>query len=222
MVTGSGKETVTDVKKSWMRWIGLGLCCLMLGGCMGAAQDSRKTERNAGTDVNAAAQTEETREQTMTAEPAAERKTPDEEIPAEASAGAPDSGENPAGEPTAKSGSAESGDGTLRILVDGEAWTGTPEVPEQPEDLMVYIARGPQLLISFPFSEAHLISVIQEDGSENHILMTGELVKMMEANCGNQDCVGMGEVTRENLNERILGGFIVCLPHLLTVEVREP
>ena len=37
---------------------------------------------------------------------------------------------------------------------------------------------------------------------------------------GLEDCVEMGEVTRENLELRVMGGFIICLPHKLSVEVR--
>ena len=35
-----------------------------------------------------------------------------------------------------------------------------------------------------------------------------------------QDCVQMGEVTRDNLEVRVMGGFIICLPHKISVEVR--
>lgn len=44
-------------------------------------------------------------------------------------------------------------------------------------------------------------------------------VWMESANCTTQDCVHMGEITRENLYIRPMGGFIICLPHGLTVEV---
>jgi hypothetical protein len=30
----------------------------------------------------------------------------------------------------------------------------------------------------------------------------------------------MGEVTRDNLEVRVMGGFIICLPHKISVEVR--
>ena len=56
-------------------------------------------------------------------------------------------------------------------------------------------------------------------GEENTVEMTGEEVRMAVSNCKNQDCVQMGEITRENLEERILGGFIICLPHEIVIEV---
>ena len=68
--------------------------------------------------------------------------------------------------------------------------------------------------------EAHVVRVTQPDGAVNEIANTGSAVSMAEANCHNQDCVRMGEVTRDNYELRVMGGFIVCLPHRLSVEVR--
>ena len=43
---------------------------------------------------------------------------------------------------------------------------------------------------------------------------------MEEADCHGQDCVKMEPVTRDNLEMRVMGGFIICLPHRVSVEVR--
>ena len=53
------------------------------------------------------------------------------------------------------------------------------------------------------------------------VTLTGAAVYMDHANCDNQDCVNMGEVTLDNLELRVMGGFIICLPHKVSVEVRE-
>lgn len=57
------------------------------------------------------------------------------------------------------------------------------------------------------------------DGSEMvnvlHISPTG--FRMEESNCEGQDCVGEGEVTLENRQERYLGNMVICLPHQLIV-----
>jgi len=112
--------------------------------------------------------------------------------------------------------------GSIQVFLDDSLWNGSPAVETTADDLMVRISCRGQLLISLPFSESHLITVHQPDGSENTVLMTGSMVRMMDANCSNHDCMEMGEITRDNLDERILGGFIVCLPHDLIVEVRNP
>ena len=110
--------------------------------------------------------------------------------------------------------------GGLRVLVDGKAvQIGTQKASS--EEAQVWFTLEGRLLLTLPFSEAHEVSILQEDGSENTIRMTGTAVYMEKVNCPNEDCVQMGEVTLENLQYRPLGGFLVCLPHRLTVEVRE-
>jgi hypothetical protein len=110
--------------------------------------------------------------------------------------------------------------GGLRVLVDGKAvQAGTQKA--SPEEAQVWFTLEGNLLLTLPFSEAHEVSILQEDGSENTVRMTGSAVYMEKVNCPHEDCVQMGEVTLENLEYRPLGGFLVCLPHRLTVEVRE-
>ena len=111
--------------------------------------------------------------------------------------------------------------GGVRVLVDGAAWEGPAVSPEAGHGLRVYITRDGQPLLDLPFGEAHSVQVIQEDGSENTVAITGDAVYMDHADCENQDCVRMGEVTRDNLELRVMGGFIICLPHKISVEVRD-
>ena len=40
-----------------------------------------------------------------------------------------------------------------------------------------------------------------------------------EADCEGQDCVEEGYVTLENRSERVLGSYIVCLPHQLMLQL---
>ena len=115
---------------------------------------------------------------------------------------------------------AEGSDDTVRVYLDEELFKGNPESAIGQSDYMVYIALGGELLIALPFEENHVVTVLQPDGSENTVMMTGSMVLMMDSNCDNHDCIEMGEVTKENLEERILGGFIICLPHQISVEVR--
>lgn len=112
----------------------------------------------------------------------------------------------------------ESADGGARLLLDGEAVAGGSIAPRG--DARVYVTLDGQALIDLPFGEAHTLIVRQPDGAENAVVLTGEAVYMQSANCDGQDCVQMGEVTLHNLEARVLGGFIVCLPHRLSVEVR--
>ena len=107
-----------------------------------------------------------------------------------------------------------------RVLLDGAEWTDGPLPGDSADDLRVYVTLDGQPLIDLPFGEAHTVRIAQADGAENEITLTGEAVYMQSANCDNQDCVNMGAVTRENLELRVMGGFIICLPHRVSVEVR--
>ena len=107
----------------------------------------------------------------------------------------------------------------VTVALDGAAWDGAP-VPGE-DDLRVYVTLDGAPLIDLPFGQPHTVTVTQPDGAENTVALTGEAVSMAHANCDNQDCVEMGEVTRDNLELRVMGGFIICLPHKLAVEVRQ-
>ena len=109
---------------------------------------------------------------------------------------------------------------SVRVLVDGAPWAASEGAAKGEDDLRVYVTLNGEALLELPFGEAHTVEILQPDGSENTIELTGEAVRMSAANCENQDCVQMGDVTRENLELRVMGGFIICLPHRLSVEVR--
>ena len=109
---------------------------------------------------------------------------------------------------------------TVRVLLDGGTLGEEKSIHPGGEDLRVYITLNGEALLDLPFAEAHTVRIIQQDGGENTVTLTGTSVYMTEANCDGQDCVQMGEVTRDNLEVRVMGGFIICLPHKISVEVR--
>jgi hypothetical protein len=108
----------------------------------------------------------------------------------------------------------------VQVLLDGKVMEETESTGSEEKDLRVYITLDGKPLLDLPFAEEHTVRIIQPDGGENTVSLTGSSVYMTEANCEGQDCVQMGEVSRENLEERVMGGFIICLPHKLSVEVR--
>ena len=107
-----------------------------------------------------------------------------------------------------------------QLTLDGQPWEGGSLSPQAGDGLRVYVTLDGAPLADLPFGEEHTLVVRQADGSENAVRFTGEAVYMKSANCDNQDCVNMGEVTRDNLELRVMGGFIICLPHRVSVEVR--
>lgn len=63
------------------------------------------------------------------------------------------------------------------------------------------------------------IAIEQEDGRENTIELSPNGVRMLHANCKNQDCVKQGLLTLDNWNERIWRNWIICLPNQVSVEL---
>ena len=136
--------------------------------------------------------------------------------------------------------------GVGKYMAEGESWTALelPEAAEEPareadEDrLMLLIqvretdpAPGYILLqtdrttgfIALPTEgeETKTIRQVQEDGSEwvNVIRMTPEGFCMAEADCEGHDCILEGEVTLENMKDRLLWNMVICAPHRLTLSL---
>ena len=61
--------------------------------------------------------------------------------------------------------------------------------------------------------------IIDRDGKHNEVKVTNEGVVMHSSNCESQDCIKQGDVTLENIEKRILGGWIICLPNEVTIEL---
>ena len=108
----------------------------------------------------------------------------------------------------------------VQIFLDDAEWNIGSLSPESEDNLRVYITLDGMVLIDLPFGEAHTIRILQINGDENIVKVTGNAVYMEDSNCRNHDCMLMGEITRDNLEIRVMGGFIICLPHRLGVEVR--
>ena len=65
------------------------------------------------------------------------------------------------------------------------------------------------------------IRQIAPDGTEyvNVLHVTPEGFWMEESNCEGHDCIGEGEVTLSNREERALWNMVICLPHRLSAEL---
>lgn len=55
--------------------------------------------------------------------------------------------------------------------------------------------------------------------TENVLHLTPEGFSMESSTCKNQDCVGQGEVTLENREERVLQNCVICLPNQVMAEL---
>ena len=131
---------------------------------------------------------------------------------------------------------------TLVLLLSGcfaAAETAGPAETTSPEDehpcLWEITEDDPAIayvLVTLPYSAGLLplplegeytktIRQILPDGSEyiNVLHLTPDGFRMEEANCEGHDCIGEGEVTLSNREERILWNMVICLPHRLSAEL---
>ena len=106
------------------------------------------------------------------------------------------------------------------LLLDGTELTETTVSPGKGDGLRVIVWLENQELANLPFGEEHTLEVIQKSG-RNKVRITPEAVYMEDADCQGQDCVKMTEITRDNLETRVLRDMIICLPHKITVQVTE-
>ena len=109
--------------------------------------------------------------------------------------------------------------GGITLLLDGAEMTETVRDPEGGDGLRVIVTVDGNEAANPPFGMEHTLQVIQDSG-RNTVRITKDAVYMEEADCHGQDCVKMEPVTRDNLEMRVMGGFIICLPHRVSVEVR--
>lgn len=128
-------------------------------------------------------------------------------------------GQTQAAESSGAGQAAQVENSVLRVLKDGQVWEEPRIIEGEKGGLRVTVTLDGRLVCELPFTEACVLSVQQPDGAVNTLTLTGEALRMSEANCDGQDCVMMGEVTPQNLESRVLGGFIICLPHRLSAEV---
>ena len=63
------------------------------------------------------------------------------------------------------------------------------------------------------------IEIIQENGARNILHLSPDGFYMAFSTCHNQLCIQQGEVTLENYWNRSLGTHVLCLPHLVDVEL---
>ena len=74
--------------------------------------------------------------------------------------------------------------------------------------------------VQLPLAPPTEYTVHQTDGKENTIkILEGGTVYVSESSCDNHDCVKQGEISRENVDDRILGNQIICLPNSVVITV---
>ncbi len=102
------------------------------------------------------------------------------------------------------------------VLAGGLFAAGRLLSRQGPEDY-VNIYLGTQVYQTLPLDEDTVVEIKQAGGQVNHIEIKDGVVRMLDANCSNQDCLHMGSMSAEDPG--LMFGVIVCLPHQVSVEL---
>jgi len=73
-----------------------------------------------------------------------------------------------------------------------------------------------------PLAGEGSFTIKQDENTTNTIHVTPDSVWMEHSTCDNQDCVDQGTVSLENMNSRVLGNMIICLPNEVVLELHTP
>ena len=64
-----------------------------------------------------------------------------------------------------------------------------------------------------------VIEIDQGNDIVNHVEIKDGAIYMSDSTCPDQQCVGQGEISMDNYEQRVLRNWIVCLPNQVTVEL---
>lgn len=98
------------------------------------------------------------------------------------------------------------------IAIRGAAFeleTATPQV-------VIYLKDEEYLRID---TEDPQVVLVEQDGRSNKIEITKEGFAMLHSSCDNQYCMYQGEVTFENISQRLFGAWVYCLPNEVSIEL---
>ena len=71
-----------------------------------------------------------------------------------------------------------------------------------------------------PLNQDTVITIDQGDGKVNHIEVKDGAIFMADSTCADHLCVTQGKMSPENYEKRPMLNWIICLPNLVTVELR--
>jgi hypothetical protein len=106
--------------------------------------------------------------------------------------------------------------------MEGENADPTPRPTLYPANSYLRISTGRGVYAPIPLVEDGSFKLTQGEGIENVIHVGKDSFYMESSTCDNQDCVEQGEVTLDNIEERILFNMVICLPNQVTLELLTP
>lgn len=77
-----------------------------------------------------------------------------------------------------------------------------------------------KLYEAVPLNEDTVITIDQGDGKVNHIEVKDGAIFMADSSCADHLCITQGAMSPETYQNRPMLNWIICLPNLVSVELR--
>jgi len=71
-----------------------------------------------------------------------------------------------------------------------------------------------------PLNEDTVITIDQGDGKVNRVEVKNGEIFMSDSTCADHLCITQGKMSSDNYENRPMLNWIICLPNLVTVELR--
>lgn len=109
----------------------------------------------------------------------------------------------------------------VTITQDASPLTAETAAPAEANAYLLVRASG-NVYEPIPLLKETEYTLSQGEGVQNVIHVTPDSVWMQSSSCENQDCVLQGTVTLDNIQTRVFGNMIICLPNQVTLELLTP
>lgn len=97
-----------------------------------------------------------------------------------------------------------------------------PAASSAPVQAYLVVTVGGMLYEPLPLAGEGSFTIKQDEHTTNTIHVTPSSVWMEHSTCENQDCVDQGTISLENMDTRILGNMVICLPNEVVLELYTP
>ena len=109
------------------------------------------------------------------------------------------------------------------LFPSGHTAGPAPSSTQAPEDsgavVRVYVGTASAPYAELSLSEDQVLEVDQGSGGVNYVEVKDGAVWMQDSTCPDKLCVGQGEMSEDNVSDRVLGNMIVCLPNQVLLEL---
>lgn len=83
----------------------------------------------------------------------------------------------------------------------------------------VYVGNAGTAYKELSLDEDQVLEIDQGSGVVNHVEVKDGVVRMQDSTCADKLCVGQGDMSADNVSDRVLGNLIICLPNQVMLEL---